>query len=73
VNELEQYNPELLQKDFLIAISKSDMLDDELKQAIAKDLPSYIPHVFISSIINQGLVELKDKLWEILNKPVREV
>ncbi len=70
VNELEQYNPELLQKDFLIAISKSDMLDDELKQAIVKELPSNIPHVFISSITNQGLVELKDKLWQILNKPV---
>ncbi|TKK71953.1 GTPase ObgE [Ilyomonas limi] len=70
VNELEQYNPELLQKDFLIAISKSDMLDEELRQAITKDLPSNIPHVFISSITNQGLVELKDKLWQILNKPV---
>ena len=72
VNELEQYNPELLQKDFLIAISKSDMLDEELKQAIAKDLPQNIPHVFISSITNQGLMELKDKLWQILNKPVSE-
>ena len=70
INELEQYNPELLQKDFLIAISKSDMLDEELKQAIIKDLPQHIPYVFISSVTNQGLVELKDKLWEILNKPV---
>src|SRR3954453_8916741 len=50
VNELEQYNPELLQKDFLIAVSKSDMLDDELKQAIANDLPPNVPHVFISSV-----------------------
>src|SRR6476661_4149591 len=72
VNELEQYNPELLQKDFLIAISKSDMLDDELKQAIANDLPPNIPHVFISSVTNQGLVELKDMLWQILNKPVSQ-
>jgi len=72
VNELQQYNPELLQKDFLIAVSKSDMLDEELKQAIAKDLPQNIPHVFISSVTNQGLVELKDKLWQILNKPVSE-
>src|SRR4051794_9607688 len=72
VNELEQYNPELLQKDFLIAISKSDMLDDELKDAIVKELPSNIPHVFISSITNQGLIELKDRLWQILNKPVSE-
>jgi len=72
VKELEQYNPELLQKDFLIAVSKSDMLDDELKQAIANDLPPNIPYVFISSVTNQGLVELKDKLWQILNKPVSE-
>jgi GTP-binding protein len=46
------------------------MLDEELRQAITKDLPSNIPHVFISSITNQGLVELKDELWLILNKPV---
>jgi GTP-binding protein len=73
VSELEQYNPELLQKDFLIAISKSDMLDDELKQEIAKELPPNIPYVFISSITNQGLVELKDRLWQILNKPVSAI
>ncbi len=68
VNELQQYNPELLQKDFVIAISKSDMLDDELKKAIAQELPPQIPHLFISSLTNQGLVELKDNLWNILNK-----
>lgn len=67
-NELEEYNPELLQKDFIIAISKSDMLDDELKEAIAKELPQHIPHIFISSITNQGLVELKDLLWKTLNE-----
>src|SRR5918995_890284 len=50
LNELEQYNPELMHKQFLIAISKSDMLDDELKSAIAKELPEGIPHIFISSI-----------------------
>jgi GTP-binding protein len=61
-----------LQKDFVIAISKSDMLDEELKVAIAKDLPPNIPHVFISSLTNHGLVELKDKLWQLLNKPVAE-
>jgi len=69
-NELEQYNPELLQKDFIIAISKSDMLDDELKEAIRKELPESIPHIFISSVINKGLMELKDLLWNALNKPV---
>ncbi|OYW80296.1 MAG: GTPase ObgE [Sphingobacteriia bacterium 28-36-52] len=69
--ELKNYNEEMLQKDFIIAISKSDMLDDELKEAISKELPSNIPHVFISSVTNKGLTELKDLLWETLNKPVK--
>jgi GTP-binding protein len=68
VNELEQYNPELLHKQFVIAISKSDMLDDELKAAIEKELPAAIPHLFISSITNKGLTELKDLLWKVLNQ-----
>jgi GTPase len=67
-NELEEYNPELLQKDFIIAISKSDMLDDELKAEIEKELPHNIPHLFISSIAQKGLTELKDLLWKTLNK-----
>lgn len=67
VSELEQYNPELLHKQFLIAISKSDMLDDELKEAIAKELPQEIPHLFISAITGKGLTELKDELWKTLN------
>ena len=67
-NELREYNPELLDKKFVIAISKSDMLDDELKEAIAKELPQDIPHIFISSIANQGLTKLKDMLWTILNE-----
>jgi GTPase len=70
VNELEQYNPELLNKQFIIAISKSDMLDDELKTEIEKELPKDIPHLFISSVTNKGLVELKDLLWKVLNQPV---
>ncbi len=68
-NELKEFNPELLQKDFVIAISKADMLDDELKIAIEKELPKNIPLVFISSVTNKGLTELKDLLWDILNKP----
>jgi len=68
VNELEQYNPELLHKDFIIAISKSDMLDEELKAAIEKELPPGVPHLFISSLAQKGLVALKDILWETLNK-----
>jgi GTPase len=70
LNELEEYNPEMLQKDFIIAISKSDMLDDELKTAIKKELPKKIPHIFISSVTSLGLPELKDLLWKTLNKPV---
>ena len=69
--ELRNYNEEMLQKDFIIAISKSDMLDDELKEAISKELPANIPHVFISSVTNKGLTELKDLLWDTLNKPVK--
>ncbi|ULQ51384.1 GTPase ObgE [Flavihumibacter fluvii] len=68
-NELKEYNPEMLQKDFVIAISKSDMLDDELKEAIAKELPTNIPHIFISSVTQKGLPELKDLLWKVLNQP----
>jgi GTP-binding protein len=71
-NELEQYNPEMLQKDFVIAISKSDMLDDELKTAIEKELPTNIPHIFISSVTMQGLQELKDLLWKTLNTSPKE-
>jgi GTP-binding protein len=66
--ELEEYNPEMLQKDFLIAVSKSDMLDDELKEAISKELPKNVPHLFISAVAQKGLMELKDALWEMLNK-----
>jgi GTP-binding protein len=68
-NELEQYNPEMLQKDFVIAVSKSDMLDDELSVAIKKELPKNIPHVFISSVTGYNLQELKDLLWKTLNIP----
>jgi GTP-binding protein len=68
VNELEKYNPELLHKQFVVAISKSDMLDDELKAAISKEFPETLKPVYISSILQQGLRELKDLLWETLNK-----
>lgn len=70
LDELKRYNPEMLQKSMMIAISKSDMLDDELKEAIEKELPTDIPHVFISSVTNENLMPLKDKLWELLNQPV---
>jgi GTPase len=68
VNELKEYNAELLHKQFIIAISKSDMLDEELKSAIKKELPQNIPHLFVSSVTQQGLSELKDILWKALNQ-----
>jgi GTP-binding protein len=68
VSELEKFNPELLHKRFIIAVSKSDMLDEELKQAIGRELPQNIRHVFISSVTNSGLVELKDLMWKMLNE-----
>ena len=69
VKELEEYNAELLHKQFIITISKSDMLDEELRKAIAKELPTNVPHIFISAMTQQGLSELKDLLWQHLNKP----
>ncbi len=66
VKELEEYSPEMLHKQFVIAISKSDLLDDELKAEIEKELPQNIPHLFISSVSQKGLQELKDLLWNIL-------
>ncbi len=66
LNEIKQFNPELLDKERILAISKSDMLDDELKAEISKDLPN-VPWLFISSVAQQGLVELKDLLWTKIN------
>ena len=66
-NELVKYNPELLDKRRVLAITKSDLLDDELQEALSEDLPD-VPHVFISSITNKGIPELKDLLWKELNK-----
>jgi GTP-binding protein len=65
LNELKQYNPELLDKKRILAISKSDMLDDELKEEIKSQLPD-LDSLFISSVAQQGLVELKDLLWKNL-------
>ena len=58
----------MLDKNRLLAISKSDMLDDELKEEIKKELPEGIKTLFISSIAHQGLTELKDNLWQLLNE-----
>jgi GTP-binding protein len=68
LNELTKYNPELLDKQRILAISKSDMLDEELEEAIAQELPTDVPHLFISSITGKGIIALKDLLWKELNK-----
>ena len=70
LDELRRYNPEMLDKDRLVVISKSDMLDEELQTELKKQLDKEfkgIPYLFISSIANIGLQELKDKLWKMLN------
>lgn len=71
LDELKRYNPELLDKERLVAISKSDMLDEELMAEMSteldKDLKG-IPYMFISSVAQQGIMELKDRLWKMLNE-----
>jgi len=64
LRELEQFNPQLMDKQRILAVSKSDMLDDELREAIEPTLPTDLPHVFISAVTGQGITELKDVLWE---------
>ena len=66
LNELEQYNPELMHKPRILAISKSDLLDDELVAEMRKDLPD-LSTLFISSVAQKGLLELKDMLWKVIN------
>lgn len=68
LGELEKYNPQLLDKTRLLAISKADLLDEELKVAMEKELPKDIPYVFISSIAQIGLTKLKDMIWQALHK-----
>ena len=68
LKELKKYNPELLDKDRILAISKSDMLDQELKNEISKEIPKNLPFIFISSVAQQGLIELKDLIWKKLNQ-----
>ena len=68
LGELVKYNPDLQDKSRVLAITKSDMLDEELIEALSQDLPEGIPYVFISSITGLGIVELKDLLWKELNK-----
>lgn len=67
VNELEKYNPELLDKKRILAVSKSDLLDEELKNLIIKELPANSDPVFISSVTQEGISGLKDRIWTELN------
>ena len=65
LSELEKYNPELLDKERLLVLTKSDLIDLDLQQEISKTI-SY-PHIFISAVNGFGLSELKDKIWNLLN------
>jgi GTP-binding protein len=67
MKELIAYNPELMDKPKLLAITKSDVLDAELQAEMEKDLPKNIPHVFISSVAQKGIQELKDLIWKAIN------
>lgn len=70
LNELKTYNPELLDKERLVAVSKSDMLDDELKTELKAELDENlkgVPYMFISSVAQQNIQQLKDRLWQMLN------
>ena len=66
LNELEEYNPELLDKERVLAVTKCDMIDQEIESQIERTLPKGVPHVFISSVSGEGLKELKDMLWSAL-------
>ena len=68
LGELERYNPELMGKSRILAITKSDLLDEELTEALSADLPDDLPCRFISSVTGQGITELKDLLWQELNR-----
>lgn len=68
LNELEQFNTELLHKKHILAITKSDMLDEELMAEMKKELPVDIPTIFISSVTGKNIMELKDMIWQALNE-----
>lgn len=70
LKELKLFNPELLDKQRILAVSKSDMLDDELMREIKRHLPRKVPHIFISSVTGAGIKELKDLIWKTLNDSV---
>ncbi|MCR5244110.1 MAG: GTPase ObgE [Bacteroidales bacterium] len=67
LKELKEYNPELLAKDRVLAITKCDIADEETLKSIRRHMPKSVPHVMISSVTGEGLAELKDMLWDALN------
>lgn len=69
LGELKKYNPELLDKKRLLAITKADMLDDELTEQMKADVPKDLPSIFISSVSQYNLDKLKDLLWQAINTP----
>lgn len=73
LNELRTYNPELMDKSRILAISKSDMLDDELREELQKELPEGVECIFISAVTGQGINELKDALWREINSDNNKV
>src|SRR5690554_189607 len=72
-NELSTYNPELASKQKILAITKCDMLDQDLMQEMQKELPNQIQTIFISSVSGFGIPELKDLIWEELNKEIHNL
>jgi GTP-binding protein len=69
LHELEMYNPELLDKPRLLAITKCDLIDEEMMQLLKPGLPGGVPYLFISAVAQQGITALKDKLWEMITAP----
>ncbi|MFI3296801.1 MAG: GTPase ObgE [bacterium] len=72
-NELQQFNPELVDKQSILAITKSDMLDEELIEAITAELPEGVRCIFISAVAGMGITELKDILWEAINSEENKI
>ncbi|PAW93464.1 GTPase ObgE [Mucilaginibacter sp. MD40] len=68
LNELNEYNPELMHKPRVLAITKADMLDQELQEEMEREVPKDVPHIFISAVAQKGITELKDLLWKEINR-----
>ena len=68
LNELKQYNPELIDKERILAVTKCDMLDEELKAELSHEFPKDVDVICISSIAQKGIQELKDLIWKKINK-----